>query len=735
MNQEFIRAALRSAVAHAHAPGAVACVGRGEERLFMGAEGNRALAPSAEPATLDTIYDLASLTKVIATTTAVMLLRNRGALDLDQPVSAFIPLANLEKITLRHLITHTSGLPAWRPWYTEVSGRLPYVERIAAEAGDARPGVRREYSDLGFILLARVVEQVSQDSFDAFCARHIFEPLQMKDTCFKPPETLRERCAPTEESLERGHLIRGEVHDDNAFAQGGVSGHAGLFSTAEDLERFCRALMDGRLLPERTLDEMTRIGQVPCYPWQGLGWWLDPCTSWANGYLPSRTAMGHTGWTGTCIWMDRVNRLYAILLSNTCHPDKTRRNNKELRRRFYTPVSAAFYPDTTNAHTGLDGLMRNGFEALQGKRLAVLANTASVDQLGRPLLEALAFDKSLQLRYIYSPEHGFTGSAEAGEKVASQQGIVPIISLYGDRKRPSPDELKDIDLFLVDLPDIGVRYYTYMATMKDCMEACAARNVPMLILDRPNPAGGAILEGPLAAKYGSAVCCAPIPIRHGMTLGELALYFKRTFFSKTALQVDICQADNWWRELQFDGCGLPWTPPSPNIPNIESALMYAGTGLFEGLNLNEGRGTNTPFLVCGAPWLRPIRVLKKINESDYPGVRIKPVMYIPKSVPGKASNPRYRDHLCQGITFRITDRRQARPFTVAIGIIGAISQCHPELEWDAFFDLLAGGPWLREQIVSGRPARDIVESLRKDLEAFDASRPRLYDTLEERALI
>jgi uncharacterized protein YbbC (DUF1343 family) len=735
VNHEHIRAALQRAVTYAQAPGAVACVGKGEERLFLGGSGHRALTPGEEPATADTVYDLASLTKVVATTTAVMLLRNRGILDLNQPVSDFIPLPNLNRFTLRHLITHTSGLEAWRPWYTELSGRLQYVERIAAEAGGAQPGIRREYSDLGFILLARVVEQAAQDTFDGFCMKHIFEPLQMKDTCFTPSAALRERCAPTEDSIERGRLIRGEVHDDNAFAQGGVSGHAGLFSTAEDLERFCRALMDGRVLPMETLDEMTRIGQVRCYPWQGLGWWLDPCVSGANGFLPARTAMGHTGWTGTCIWMDRATRLYAILLSNTCHPDKTRRNNRELRRRFYTPIAAAFYPETTNAHTGLDRLVRNAFDDLRGKRLALLANTAAVDQTGRPILETLGLEKLLQLRYVYSPEHGFTGSAEAGEKVASSQESVPFISLYGDRKQPSREELKNVDLFVVDLPDIGARYYTYMATMKDCMEACAAYKVPMLILDRPNPVGGAILEGPIAAKYGSPVCCAPIPIRHGMTLGELALYFKQSFFSRTSLDVKVCLADNWWRELQFDSCSLPWVAPSPNIPASESALMYVGTCLFEGLNLNEGRGTKTPFLVCGAPWLRPVRVLKKVKESDHPGISIKGVMYIPESIPGKASNPKYRDQLCQGITFHVTDRRTARPFTAAVAVISAIFQCHPELQWDPFFGSLAGGPWLREQIVSGRSAQDIVESIRPDLEAFDASRPRLYETLEQRALV
>lgn len=735
MHEKRIRAALERAVKEAKAPGAVACVGQGDNRLFLGAADYRALVPEKEAATVDTVYDVASLTKVIATTTAVMLLRDQGVLRLDQPVSAFIPLPNLDKITLRHLLTHTSGLPAWGALYTEISGRLAYIERIAATPLEAPPGTTRTYSDLGFILLARVVEQAAQEQFDVFCKTHIFEPLKMTDTMFNPPEELRPRCAPTEQSEVRGRLIRGEVHDDNAFAQGGISGHAGLFSTAADLERFCRALMDGRIVSLQTLDDMTRPGQVPCYPWQGLGWWLDPCADWANGFLPSRTAMGHTGWTGTSIWMDRANTLYAILLSNTCHPSKRRRDNKELRRRFYTPIAAASYPDSTNAQTGLDKALRNQFNAFRGRRLALLSNSAALDQVGRPILDTLALCDFLQLRYIYSPEHGFTGSAEAGAKVASRGGPTPVISLYGDRKKPSAEELRQVDLFVVDLPDIGARYYTYMATMKDCMEACAAHKVPMLVLDRPNPLGGVVLEGPLPDKYDSPVCSAPIPIRHGMTLGELALFFKRHFFAKSGLKLDIQAADNWWRELQFDACALPWVPPSPNIPTPDTALMYIGTCLFEGVNMNEGRGTKTPFLVCGAPWLRPVDVLKKIPEETRSGIVLKPVIYMPKSIPGKASSPVYQDKLCQGITFKITDRQVARPFTTAIALISAIQHCHPELEWKPFFDTLAGGPWLREQLQAGRSALDIAESIRGDLAAFDAARPRLYPTLDERALV
>jgi uncharacterized protein YbbC (DUF1343 family) len=371
--------------------------------------------------------------------------------------------------------------------------------------------------------------------------------------------------------------------------------------------------------------------------------------------------------------------------------------------------------------------MREDGEAFRGKRLAVLCNRAAVDGTGRPIVEALVRVPGLRLCRIYSPEHGFAVDAEAGEHVGSRTvGPVPVVSLYGDRAQPSAAELADIDLFVVDLPDVGARYYTYMATMKACMAACAAHGVPMLILDRPNPLGGVIREGPVATVFGSLVCCAPIPIRHGLTLGELARFFQDLFFSGTCLQVDVLTVENWRRDLLFGDCGLPWVAPSPNLPTVENALMYVGACLFEGLNLNEGRGTETPFLVCGAPWLAPEPILAEMPDAGRTGVALTAVRYTPRAIPGKAVNPRYRDTVCQGIAMGVTDPRAARPLTTVLALIGAIWRRHPELEWSPFFDTLAGGPWIREQIQAGRPVSDSLVRIREDLAAFDTKRPPLY---------
>lgn len=727
MASSELKQALDQAVKDSGAPGAVGYVGHGGKTLFHEASGQRTLIPAPLAAKKDTIYDLASLTKVIATTTSVMLLHERGALDLDQPVSELLPLPGFQAITSRHLLTHTAGLPPFKQWHTEAHSVDEYIQRIAGLRLESAPGERRVYSDLGFMILGRIVELLGQRTLDAFATEHIFKPLDMAHTRFNPPVAWREDCAATEQCPWRGRLMQGEVHDENAYAVGGVSGHAGLFAPAEDLARYCRGLLDGKLLKAETVEMMARPGVVPRYPWQALGWKIDPWAEGSEGYLRSRRAMGHTGWTGTCLWMDLDSAYFAILLSNTPHPDRTHRDNATLRRTFFDPVAALCHPTTTNAHTGLDRLVWEEFDSLKGKRVALLTNQCAVDLLGRSILEVLALEPTLSVVRVFSPEHGFTGQAEAGERVGAQRATVPIVSLYGEQKRPEPDQLRDIELLVVDLPDIGARYYTYMATMKDCMAACAAAGVPVLVLDRPNPLGGSVVEGPIAEVTGSLVCCAPLPIRHGMTLGELAMFFKASEADCAALELSVSEVNGWPRTFQAPQCALPWLPPSPNIPTFDSALLYIGTCLFEGLNLNEGRGTETPFQVFGAPWLEPQKLISKLSRDDSAGFKLEAVTYTPRSIPGKSKSPVYQDKACSGIRIHVSSAVDARPFRLVYGLLQAMhEQYGSRLEWKPFFDTLAGGDGLRTAIQSGTSAETYLESIRGAQEAFERSRPKRY---------
>jgi uncharacterized protein YbbC (DUF1343 family) len=304
-----------------------------------------------------------------------------------------------------------------------------------------------------------------------------------------------------------------------------------------------------------------------------------------------------------------------------------------------------------------------------------------------------------------------------------------VVSLYGDQKKPTPEQLEDIDLLVVDLPDIGARYYTYMATMKDCMEACANATVPVMVLDRPNPLGGAVIEGPVATTIGSLVCCAPIPVRHGMTLGELAMFFKSTFTSCAAVELTVSELNGWPRTFLAPQCALPWVPPSPNIPAFESALLYIGTCLVEGVNMNEGRGTEMPFQVLGAPWLDPKKILTSVRKEDHPGCRLESLTYTPRSIPGKSTSPIYRDQTCNGIRIHVDRAGEARPFRLAFALLRAIQHTHEEqLEWKPFFDTLAGGEELRKAIQSGMKTDDYLKSLEADLRSFELLRPRRYET-------
>lgn len=728
MNNAFQRA-LAEAVQEARAPGAVLFVGESGRRIFLDAAGYAQLEPVRRPARTDTLYDLASLTKVVAATTAILKLRDAGALRLDQSASDFVPIEPLRGVAIEHLLRHTAGFSETNRYYRLVSTADELVSWYAFDGLDAAPGERYRYSDASFVLLAKIVEVAALQPFDVFCANEIFRPLQMRETTFNPAPELAARCAATEHCRWRGRVVVGQVHDENAYAIGGVSGHAGLFSTAEDLGRFCFGLMNGALLDLETVREMTRPGGFAPYPWQALGWHVDPWQTKALGWLPSRTAFGHTGWTGTSIWMDPERQNCVVLLSNTPHPSRRRMRNGPLRKTVHKAVGAALYPDSTNAHSGLDRLMREEFDRIRKSRYAVLTNRAAVDFLGRNILEVLSLAPAdCRLVRLFSPEHGLSGELEAGAHVESDRwNGVEVVSLYGGQRAPEPDQLREIDLFLVDLQDVGARYYTYHATMKRCLEACEAAGVPVLVLDRPNPLGGVVLEGPIARDTESIVSAAAIPVRHGMTMGEMALWYKQTEFRRVVL--DVLGLDGWTPDRYFEQTSLPWVAPSPNIPSARTALWYVGNCLFEGINLNEGRGTETPFEVIGAPWLNPEHVIAEVPDALRAGAGLEPVTYTPVSMPGKSVDPLYRNIECRGIRFHLADAARLRPLGLALAIIAAARAVHPDrVEWagQPSFDTLIGETDTRRALEDGLPVEQIVARWTADLNRFDRSRPKLY---------
>ncbi|HOE10623.1 MAG TPA: serine hydrolase domain-containing protein [bacterium] len=306
-----------------------------------------------------TVFDLASLTKVIVTTTCILILKERELIDLDSPACRYWPefgQAGKDTVTVRHLLTHTSGLASPSAYYEMAEDKDEVLRLICEQELDAPPGYQRVYSDIGFIVLGEIVEKVSKTRLDRFAEEKIFRPLGMNDTCFRPGRTLRSRCAATEYSERLGRLMMGEVHDENAYCLGGIAGHAGLFSTAEDLAIFCQMLLNGggygdvRILQTETVGEMltsqisTEAIERGSAFLQGkgqlIGWWsMGPTVAvTAHGGLPSQRAFGHTGFTGTSIWVDPEHNVIAILLTNAIHPRRDMCNRERIRKAFYSSI-------------------------------------------------------------------------------------------------------------------------------------------------------------------------------------------------------------------------------------------------------------------------------------------------------------------------------------------------------------------------------------------------------------
>jgi uncharacterized protein YbbC (DUF1343 family) len=702
------------AIADHKLPGAVVVVGRGDTVVMRKAYGDRAVVPTREAMTLDTIFDLASLTKVVATTPAVMMLVEQGRIRLTDPVASFIPefgKYGKERITIRDLLTHTSGLrpdlDLGDPW----TGYDTAIKLAAEETPTAPPGRRFVYSDINFELLAEVVARVSKQPFDLFVREHILAPLGMRETMFKPAASLLPRIAPTEPCRPPGDacpgadgvMLRGVVHDPTSRRMGGVAGHAGLFSTAADLTIYCRMLLGSgavgttRVLSPLTVARMTSPASAPGDPnVRGLGWDLDSSYSANRGELLPIGSFGHTGFTGTSIWIDPVTRVFVVFLSSRLHPDGTG-DVTPLRARVATIVASALtnvepavtrqaafgrqvfesqipsVPAAPSApvQSGIDVLRASGFAQLAGLRVGLLTNHTGRARDGAATIDLLAAASGVKLVSLFSPEHGIRGILDAAvPSTTDDRTGLPIHSLYGASSRPAPDMLNGLDAVVVDLQDIGTRFYTYMTTMAYVMEEAAKQRIKVFVLDRPNPIGGVQIEGPaLDAAAASFVGYFPaMPIRHSLTMGELAKLFNAE--RKIGADLTVVAIKNWRRDAWFDETGLGWVNPSPNMRNLYEATLYPGIGAFESANISVGRGTDTPFEQVGAPWIDGAQLSDALNARQIPGVRFYPVRFTPTA-------SQFSGTECQGVFIVVTDRNALRPVRVGVEIASALVKLFP----------------------------------------------------------
>jgi uncharacterized protein YbbC (DUF1343 family)/CubicO group peptidase (beta-lactamase class C family) len=730
--------AAKQEIAAGHLAGAVILVGHKDRIIYRKAFGHKALLPAPQAMTADTIFDLASLTKVVATTTAILQLAEHGQLALDSAAAAYWPaFAQNGKgnITLRQLLTHTSGLRA------EVNSKArwsDYPGALQAIAGDRpveTPGTGFRYSDVNFIVLGEIVRRVSGLPLDDYCARNIFQPLGLKDTSFKPPVSERSRIAPSD-------LRWGEVQDPTAYRMGGVAGNAGLFSTADDLAVLARMLLDGgerggqQILTRASVAALSEAHTLPGGSTvRGLGWDLrSPYSKEHTAWFP-KGSFGHTGYTGTSLWIDPKSETFLIVLSSRLHPDG-KGNVKPLRAKAAAAVAAAIamgppaeasasasanpepvMPGSGQAdgvervQTGLDALAAAGFAPLSGKHIGIITNHTGIDAAGNSIIQLLHQSPNVKLRAIFSPEHGLTGQLD--EKIATGRDSatgLPVYSLYGNTKRPTAEMLEGLDALVYDIQDVGARFYTYITTMAYAMEAAAAAGLDFYVMDRPNPINAAIVQGPVMdSTLKSFTGYFPLPVRYGMTAGELAGLFNSE--NHIGAKLHVIKMQGYRRESWFDETGLPWTNSSPNIRSLTQATLYPGVGMVEAANLSVGRGTETPFEVVGAPWISGDKLAEYLSQRNIPGVAFDSVTFVPHA-------DRYRSQRCEGVRLRLTDRALFDGPMLGVELAAALHRIYPgTFELDRTRGMF-GAPEVLDAVKKGQDPQDIRRQWQASLDRF-----------------
>jgi uncharacterized protein YbbC (DUF1343 family)/CubicO group peptidase (beta-lactamase class C family) len=755
-----VDAIIEQAIAEKQVPGAVLVVGHDGQVIYRKAYGSRALEPRREAMTLDTVFDLASLTKVIATTTAVMQLVERGEVRLNDPVAKYLPefaQNGKDDITVRQLLTHYSGLEPDLDLKTPWEGKETAYRMAFAETPQQAPGSGFVYSDINFIVLGALVERVSGEPLDAYTERHIFLPLKMMRTRFAPPTAPRagwiEKIAPTQYD-ENEHMLWGVVHDPTARRMGGVAGQAGLFSTGDDLAKFAQALLNGGdgILSSLTVEKMTRPEQPPSAPvLRGFGWDIDSPLSSNRGDLLPVGGYGHTGWTGTSMWIDATTQTYIILLTNAVHPRGgnaialrskvatavaaelalTTSQNEALRWESITgyneALSAARHVSVRNGSVknGIDVLEEHGFDVLQvaggKKKIGVVTNQTGVDLEGRRTIDVLAGAEGVSLEAIFSPEHGVTGTLDTlkvGDSKDAATGV-PVYSVYGGTdaaRRPTAEVMKSLDAVVIDIQDAGVRFYTYETTVGYFLEAAAAAGVEVIVLDRPDPITGSFVQGPVAdAGRESFTNYWTVPVRHGMTMGELAKMFnvERNINAK----LTVVPMEGWQRGDWFDSTGLAWVNPSPNLRSVTAAGLYPGVALIEGTNVSVGRGTETPFELVGAPWMKSRELAAYLNGRGIAGVRFVPVTFTPSAAV-------YSGQKCEGVNLVLTERNALDAPELGVELATALQKLYPaNFKIGRITELLVNSAAF-DGLMAGRDPRRIAQDWQEELEKFEAVRQK-----------
>jgi uncharacterized protein YbbC (DUF1343 family) len=724
---------VNQAIAEGKMPGCVICFGKRNEIAYLQAFGNKRVQPTTKPMTIDTVFDMASVTKPVATGTSIMKLIEQGHLRLSAKVVDYFPefgANGKDKITLRDLLIHQSGLIPDNPLEDYLQGPEVAWQRICDLDLVASVGTTFKYSDVNFIVLGKLIEKLSGQDLEAFAQQHVFAPLGMTETTFRPSQALIERCAPTEQ--RDGQWMQGQVHDPRAFELGGIAGHAGMFSTAADLARYASMMLghgtlrfpgqsETKILAPATVQSMTSAYTVSTGI-RGLSWDKRTGYSINRGDLLSDSAYGHGGFTGNVFWIDPEKDFYFIFLSNRLHPDGKGLVNP-LAGQILNAVVGAMSESTTElvsvgqsqgqTLTGADVLVRDGFRQLAGQRIGLITNHTGRMRDGQNIVNALSQSADVRLTALFSPEHGFEGKLDI-EKVSDSKDAatgLKILSLYGQTRRPTAEMCENVDTLVFDIQDVGCRFYTYISTMVEAMGAANEFGKKFVVLDRPNPIGAVATAGPmLDAGSESFVGFHSMPVRHGMTVGELAKMIQvEKKLDKLELQVIPCE--NWSRDQYYDQTGLIWTNPSPNMRSLTQALLYPGIGIWEFTNISVGRGTDTPFQVVGAPWIDHQALVSAMHSLKLPGTSSVPIEFTPTS-------SKFSGELCKGIEFFITDREQFDPMQLGLALAWALRSQHPQ-QWETKnLNRLLGNQQCADAILAGQTPDELLDIARQGISDF-----------------
>jgi uncharacterized protein YbbC (DUF1343 family)/CubicO group peptidase (beta-lactamase class C family) len=767
---------IADAIAARQCPGAVLLVGRGDAILYEKAYGNRALLPKPEAMTADTVFDIASLSKPVGTAASIMLLSERGLLNVDAPVAKYLPAFGAngkEKITIADLLLHRSGMVPDNEMADYADGPKAAMGKILALAPAWPPGSRFAYSDVNYIVLGELVRAVDGRSLDVFAREELFRPLGMTDTTYNPPAALQARCAPTEQ--RDGHWIRGEVHDPRSYALGGVAGHAGIFSTAADLSRFCRMIVNGgqldgvRVLKQSTVAQWTRPREIPGGTHRTYGFDVDtPFAGIRGERFEQGATFGHTGFTGTAFWIDPANHCYFILLTNSVHPNgkgdvralrhqvatvvaeallgaapeggfATKANSSPVAPTGPTtsrgtggpPVSSPERKETSAGHgstelaevpshevlTGIDILKRDNFQQLAGRKIGLITNQTGRDREGNRTADLLAGAKDVKLVKLFSPEHGIDGvlDEKIGDSLDAKTGL-KVFSLYGKAQKPTPEMLEGIDTLVFDIQDVGARFYTYITTLGLCMQSAAEHKIRFIVLDRPNPNTGLVADGPLADKaHEGFTAFGPLPLVHGMTVGELARFYNAEF--KVHCDLQVIPLENWRRRMWWDETGLMWINPSPNLRNPTAALLYPAICLLESSNISVGRGTDQPFEELGAPWIDGKKLAAALNEANLPGLRFVPITFEP-------TTSKFAKQKCEGVYIQVTNRNAFEPARAGVAIAWELKNLFGEKFQSARVANMLQNASSAAALDAAKDPAQVPAAWQADIEAFRAAREK-----------